>query len=144
MFHTLDDYKDKKRDEKAEKDKKKITDSYTGGKSSGIAVENPQDDWLDKMKKYDLFTIIKPNLDNDEADKVVSRVEEIIKSLGGSVSDCDKMGRKKLAYDVAGFSDGFMVNQVVTVPADKITELKRQIKLNDSIIRTMFTTKEAK
>ena len=53
MFHTLDDYKDKKRDEKAEKDKKKITDSYTGGKSSGIAVENPQDDWLDKMKKYD-------------------------------------------------------------------------------------------
>ena len=53
MFHTLDDYKDKNRDEKAEKDKKKITDSYTGGKSSGIAVENPQDDWLDKMKKYD-------------------------------------------------------------------------------------------
>ena len=53
MFHTLDDYKDKKRDEKAEKDKKKITDSYTGGKSSGIAVENPQDDWLDKKKKYD-------------------------------------------------------------------------------------------
>ena len=96
------------------------------------------------MKKYDLFTIIKPNLDNDEADKVVARVEDIIKSLGGSVTDCDKMGRKKLAYDVAGFSDGFMVNQVVTLPADKISELKRQIKLNDSIIRTMFTTKETK
>lgn len=94
------------------------------------------------MKKYDLFTIIKPNLDNDEADKVVSKVEEIVKSLGGAVSDCDKMGRKKLAYEVAGFSDGFMVNQVVSVPSDKITELKRQIKLIDSIIRTMFTTKE--
>ena len=54
MFHTLDDYKNKKYDEKAEKDKKKITYSYTGGKSSGIAVENPQDDdWLQKMKKYD-------------------------------------------------------------------------------------------
>ena len=96
------------------------------------------------MKKYDLFTIIKPNLDNDEADKVVSRVEEIVKTLGGSVGDCDKMGRKKLAYEVAGFSDGFMVNQVVSVPADKVSELKRQLKLNDSIIRTMFTTKEEK
>ena len=55
MFHTLDDYKKKKHDEKAEKDKKKITDSYTGGKSSGIAVENPQDDKAKKkkMKKYD-------------------------------------------------------------------------------------------
>ena len=94
------------------------------------------------MKKYDLFTIIKPNLDNDESDKVVAKVEEIIASLGGSVIDTDKMGRKKLAYEVAGFTDGFMVNQVVTVPADKIVELKRQLKLNDSVIRVMFTVKE--
>ena len=54
MFHTLDDYRDKNRDEKAEKDKRKTTDSYTGGKSSGIAVENPEeDDWLKKLKKHD-------------------------------------------------------------------------------------------
>lgn len=95
------------------------------------------------MKKYDLFTIIKPNLDNDEADKVVSRTDEIIKSLGGETVSTDKMGRKKLAYEVAGFNDGFMVSQVITVPADKIVELKRQLKLNDSIIRMMFTAKEA-
>ena len=53
MFHTLDDYKDKNRDEKKEKDKRKTTDSYTGGKSSGIAVENPEDEWMNQMKKYD-------------------------------------------------------------------------------------------
>ena len=94
------------------------------------------------MKKYDLFTIIKPNLDNDEADKVVAKVEEIAKSLEGSVSDVEKMGRKKLAYEVAGFTDGFVVNQVVTMPAENIAKLKRQLKLNDSIIRVMFTTKE--
>ena len=93
-------------------------------------------------KQYDLFTIIKPNLDNDEADKVSSRIEDIVKSLGGSVGAVDKLGRKKLAYEVAGYSDGYVVNQVVSVPADKIVELKRQIKLNDSVIRMMFTTKE--
>lgn len=92
--------------------------------------------------KYDLFTIIKPNLDNDEADKVVQKVEDTIKTLGGSVVNCDKMGRKKLAYEVQGFTDGFMVNQVVTVPSDKIAELKRQLRLNDSVIRVMFTKKE--
>ena len=94
------------------------------------------------MKKYDLFTIIKPNLDNDDADKVVIRIEEIVKNLGGNVIEADKMGRKKLAYEVAGFTDGFMVNQVVEVPADKVDELKRQLRLNDSIIRVMFTMKE--
>lgn len=94
------------------------------------------------MTKYDLFTIIKPNLDNDEADKVVTRVEDSIKALGGEVFSCEKAGRKKLAYEVAGFMDGFMVSQVVSVPSDKIVEFKRQLKLNDSIIRTMFTKKE--
>ena len=94
------------------------------------------------MKKYDLFTIIKPNLDNEEADKVVARVEEIVKTLGGEVVEADKMGRKKLAFEVAGFTDGFVVNQVVNMPADKIADLKRQLKLNDSVIRIMFTVKE--
>ena len=46
-------------------------------------------------------------------------------------------------FEVAGFTDGFVVNQVVTMPADKIADLKRQLKLNESIIRVMFTTKEA-
>ena len=94
------------------------------------------------MKKYDLFTIIKPNLDNDEADKVVAKVEEYVKTLGGEIFETEKMGRKKLAYEVAGFTDGFVVNQVVTIPAENIAKLKRQLKLNDSIIRVMFTTKE--
>lgn len=91
--------------------------------------------------KYDLFTIIKPNLDNDEADKIVGKIEDSIKTLGGEVFSTDKSGRKKLAYEVKGFMDGFMVSQVVSIPADKIVEFKRQLKLNDSIIRTMFTKK---
>lgn len=94
------------------------------------------------MKKYELFTIIKPNLDNDEADKVVSKIEDTIKTLGGEVNDCDKMGRKKLAYEIAGFTDGFMVNQLISLEEDKVVELKRQIKLNESVIRMMFTKKE--
>ena len=91
------------------------------------------------MKKYELLTIIKPNLDMDEADKVVSKIEEIIVDLGGSVIDTDKMGRKKLAYDIDNFRDGFVVAQRLHIPTDKIKELKRQLKLNDNVIRVMFT-----
>ena len=90
------------------------------------------------MKKYELLATLKPNLDIDEADKVVARVEELASGFGGSVLDTEKMGRKKLAYDVQGFRDGFMFVQRLTLPADKITEFKRQLKLNENIIRTMF------
>ncbi len=95
------------------------------------------------MKNYDLFTIIEPNLDNEETEKVIAKIEEIVKSLDGSVVNCEKVGRRKLAYEVSGYTDGYVVNQVVSVPADKIVELRRQLKLNNSIIRTMFTVKAA-
>ena len=94
------------------------------------------------MKNYELFTIIEPNLDNEETEKVIAKVEDIVKCLDGKIVNCDKIGRKKLAYEIAGHTDGFVVNQVISVPADKIVELKRQIKLNDSIIRSMLTVKE--
>lgn len=89
--------------------------------------------------KKELLTTIKPNLDNDEADKVTAKIEETVSSLGGSILETEKLGRKKLAYDVQGFRDGFMVVQKMNIPADKIVEFKRNLKLNENVIRTMFT-----
>ena len=73
------------------------------------------------MKKYELLATLKPNLDNDEADKIVAKVEEIVTGFGGKVDEIEKMGRKKLS-----------------IPADKIVDFRRQLKLNENIIRTMF------
>lgn len=95
------------------------------------------------MKKYELLATIKPNLDNDEADKVIAKIEESVSSLGGSVINTDKMGRKKLAYDVKGFRDGFMAVLKINLDADKVVEFKRQLKLNENIIRTMFIEQQA-
>ena len=95
------------------------------------------------MKKYELLATIKPNLDNDEADKVIARIEESVSSLGGSVIDTDKMGRKKLAYDVKGFRDGFIAVLKINLEADKVAEFKRQLKHNENVIRTMFTEQAA-
>ena len=95
------------------------------------------------MKKYELRETIKPNLDNDEADKVIAKIEEAVSSLGGSVVDTDKMGRKKLAYDVKGFRDGFIAVLKINLEPDKVVEFKRQLKLNENVIRTMFTEQAA-
>lgn len=90
------------------------------------------------MKKYELLTIFKPNLDAEEIDKAIAKVEELIAGFTGSVIDTDKIGRKKLAYDVQKFRDGFFVNQVLTIAADKIAEFKKQLKLNENILRFIF------
>ena len=90
------------------------------------------------MKNYELLTVLKPSLDSEELDKVVDKISEEIKSYKGSVSSVDKMGRKKLAYDVQGYRDGFFTTMVVSVPAESIVEFKRNLKLNENVLRFMF------
>lgn len=95
------------------------------------------------MGKYELLSAIKPNLDNDEADKLVAKIEDAVKTLGGDVVDTEKMGRKKSAYDIQGYRDSYFVVQKMNLPEDKVVELKRQLRLNENILRTIFTKVKA-
>ena len=90
------------------------------------------------MKNYELLTVFKPNLDTEEVDKILVKIEETIVSYQGKVHSVDRIGRKKLAYDIQKFRDGFFATQILSVPADKVVDLKRQLKLNDNILRIMF------
>ena len=90
------------------------------------------------MKTYELLAIFKPNLDADEIDKAVAKICANVDELGGKVESTDKIGRKKLAFDIENFRDGFFTSLTMELPADKVAEFKRQLRLNDSVLRTMF------
>ena len=90
------------------------------------------------MRNYELMTIFKPNLDAEEVDKLIEKIDSIITDFGGKVESTDKVGRKKLAYEIQNFRDGFFATTILAIPADKVAEFKRQLRLNDNILRTMF------
>lgn len=96
------------------------------------------------MKNYELMTIFKPNLDAEEVDKILDKIGSIVKEFGGSVVSVDKAGRKKLAYEIQSFRDGFFATSILSLPAEKIAEFKRQLRLNDNILRMMFMEVSAK
>ncbi len=96
------------------------------------------------MKNYELMVIFKPNLDAEEVDKAIEKIESTVNEFGGSVVSTEKSGRKKLAYDIQNFRDGFFSTLVLALPADKVAEFKRQLRLTDSILRTMFVETKAK
>lgn len=49
-----------------------------------------------------------------------------------------KLAEKKLAYEIENFRDGFFVTTELSLPAEKVAEFRRQLKLNDNVLRTMF------
>ncbi len=96
------------------------------------------------MKQYELLVIFKPNSDADEISKLLGKIEEDLKSLKGKLDSTDKIGRKKLAYEIQNFRDGFFANLELSLPEENVAEFKRQLRLNDNILRTMFMEKSLK
>jgi small subunit ribosomal protein S6 len=90
------------------------------------------------MKTYELLTVFKPNLDAEEVDKAIDSLSKTVADMKGKVNSTDKTGRKKLAYDIQNFRDGFFVTTVLSLPEENVAEFKRQLRLNDNILRTMF------
>jgi small subunit ribosomal protein S6 len=94
------------------------------------------------MRKYELMSVFKPNLDAEEVDKIIEKINSVITEFGGSVESVDKAGRKKLAYDIQGFRDGFFATVVLSLPEESVAEFRRQLRLSDNILRTMFLEAE--
>jgi len=89
------------------------------------------------MKPYESIFILNPNIDNEESEKVIARMREVITSNGGEVTHVEKWGKRKLAYEVAKFKKGdYVLVQYTGVPAT-VTELERNFKMTDPVIKYM-------
>jgi small subunit ribosomal protein S6 len=85
--------------------------------------------------------IIKPTLDEDAIEVVTKRVDDQISSLG-TLEKTEKRGRKRLAYEVKDFKDGFYVLTNFKAEPNQIAELERLFKLNDDVIRHIIVRPE--
>ncbi|EKE04135.1 MAG: 30S ribosomal protein S6 [uncultured bacterium] len=94
------------------------------------------------MRKYELLCIIRTNLDMEGIEQVTQNITDTIKNMGGQVLNVDKMGRKKLAYEIEKLRDGFFVLFDMELPENKVADLRRYLKLNEDVIREMTTVQE--
>lgn len=90
------------------------------------------------MRTYELLSIIKPNIDSEEYDKLVEKIEEAITNLNGKVLSADKMGRKKLSYDIKDYRDGYFCVHNFEMEPDQVAKFNRQLRLNENILRIML------
>jgi len=95
-----------------------------------------------KLKPYETMYIVRPNLDEEATDRVVSQVEDFIKSHGGEKLATDKKGRKRLAYEVNKMRDGFYVLTTFDGPAESVAQIKRMMTLSEDIIRSIIVVAE--
>ena len=86
------------------------------------------------MNKYESVIIISPNLDEGEIEGIVTEITDLI-NQDGEVTKVEKMGIKKLAYEIKKNKEGYYIIFYFEAKEDVIVELERNYRINENIIK---------
>ncbi|MBM7368804.1 30S ribosomal protein S6 [Gordonia hydrophobica] len=93
------------------------------------------------MRHYELMVILDPSLDERTVAPSLDTFLNVVRNDGGKVDDVEIWGKRRLAYEIAKNSEGiYAVVQINATPAT-VSELDRQLKLNESVLRTKVLRK---
>ncbi|MBU9710629.1 30S ribosomal protein S6 [Evansella tamaricis] len=87
------------------------------------------------MRKYEIMYIVRPNLEEAATKEVVERFTKILSDNGAEVENVEEKGKRRLAYEINDFREGFYVLLHVNAPSEAIDEFNRLIRINDNVLR---------
>lgn len=94
------------------------------------------------MKAYELMLMLTPDLDEERRAEVIKKVEDLIAAQAGVVDNVDSWGKRKLAYEIGGLTDGdYVVVDFHAEPA-AIAEIDRVLRISDPVVRFMVVVRE--
>lgn len=89
------------------------------------------------IRLYETIVLFKGDLSDEEIDSQIKRIEDLFARFQAEVVRIRKWGKKRLAYDIAKNRYGFYVLFHFRGEPALLTELDRNLKLNESILRFM-------
>ena len=93
------------------------------------------------MNKYEVLYIIDASIDDAAKEAQIAKYSDLITANGGSVEAIDKWGIKKFAYPMEFKNEGYYVLMTFTAPADLPSEMERQMRISDAVIRYLVIRK---
>lgn len=93
---------------------------------------------------YELTYITKPNLKEDNKQKIIDQIESSIKNFGGDISNVSEPDFRRFAHKIKGFKEGEYITVLFTSPPDAPNILKRTLLINDDVLRFVVVKKESK
>lgn len=89
--------------------------------------------------KYEMLYLIDTSIAEEAREALITKFEDIVKNLGGTVVSTDKWGVKKTAYPINYKSEAFYVLMTFEADGSAIKELDRIAGITDGIMRRMIT-----
>ena len=98
------------------------------------------------QRTYELMFIVRPDMTDEDQDKLVANLESQVGTAGGTVKSLERMGKRRLAYLVRKFQDGIYVLMTLEGDGAMVKEVERRLRVTEPVIKfiTVRTDEELK
>jgi len=96
------------------------------------------------MTQYETTFLLSPNLEEEETEKIIVQMVEVVSTKKGKMINEDRWGKRKLAYPIKKFEEAFYVFFLYEGDSDIPFELERRFKQSEAILRYLTVKKEPK
>ena len=95
------------------------------------------------MNKYELVLIVNAKIEDDERAATVEKAKEIITRFGGTVTEVEDSGKKRLAYEIQKAKEAYYY--CIQFESDAVcpNEVESHIRIMEPVIRYLVVKQEA-
>ena len=90
------------------------------------------------MRDYELIVIVSPDVPEEELPSHIDKISEFITNKGGSVTEVERWGKRKLAYPINHFREGTYVLTRFKIAPGTTAELEANLRISEKILRHLL------
>jgi small subunit ribosomal protein S6 len=87
------------------------------------------------MRDYELMTIHRPDLAEEEVESKIGELETYLSTSGSTINKRDPWGKRRFAYEIDHISEGYYTVLTFQSESDAVDGLDRMLSLSDDVIR---------
>ena len=95
------------------------------------------------MNKYELAVVVSAKIEDEERAAVVDKCKALIERFGGTITNVDDWGKKRLAYEIQKMKEGFYYFIQFEADATAPAEIERHVRIMENVIRYLCVRQEA-
>jgi len=95
-------------------------------------------------RDYELGFILNPEVSEEQNSSILERIQQIVNSNDGQVVRVNQWGRRRLAYPIAHQRDGFYVFFDMILTPETVSELDRNLKVTEEVLRHIIIRRDPK
>lgn len=95
------------------------------------------------MNKYELAVVVSAKIEDEDRAATIEKVKEYITRFGGTVTEVEEWGKKKLAYEIQKMHEGFYYFVHFEADATCPAEVERRIRIMENVIRYLCVRQDA-